>query len=211
MALVITVLSLMVGIGLIPIWIQVLADTYVPVHAGNMRKTILIAIIIPLILGNLTRIGLVKWKGEKKFFELKPAFPAISALGMYAVFFISMSAESVTLIHHPEYLMIIAGPLIILYAVLFTASILCAYLGRMAFSDMVALTFSVVGKNIAIALALAVLFFSPLTVMIIAIKPLIQVLFMAGFYRLSPRLKKVWRDGDKAKLDTNRGLGSNGT
>lgn len=57
---------------------------------------------------------------------------------------------------------------------------------------MVALAYGVSGKNIAIALALAVMFFPPLTVMIIAIKPLVQVLFMAGFFKLSPALQKYW-------------------
>jgi len=58
--------------------------------------------------------------------------------------------------------------------------------------DMVALAYGVSGKNISIALALAVVFFSPLTVMIIAIKPLVQVLFMTGFFRLTPALQKYW-------------------
>lgn len=57
---------------------------------------------------------------------------------------------------------------------------------------MVALTYGVGGKNISIALALAVLFFSPLTVVIIAIKSLILVLFMAGFFKLSSRIKERW-------------------
>jgi len=192
LALVITVLSLLAGIVLIPVWMLALADAYVPVDAWGMLKTILMAIVIPLILGNITRVGLVKWKGPKRFMELKPVFPAISALGMYAVFFISMSAEALTLVRHPEYLLIIALPLVILYAILFCTAVLCSRLGRMNYADMVALTYGVGGKNISIALALAVLFFSPLTVMIIAIKPLIQVLFMAGFYRFSRRIKGVW-------------------
>lgn len=192
LALVVTVFSLLAGIVLIPIWMLVLANVYVPVDAVGMLKTIFLALVIPLILGNLTRIGLVKWKGQKAFMELRPVFPAASALGMYSVFFISMSAEATTLMRHPEYLLIIALPLILLYAVLFAAAIVYARLAGMNYPDMVAMTYSVGGKNISIALALAVLFFSPLTVMIIAVKPLIQVLFMAGFYRVAPRLETFW-------------------
>lgn len=191
-ALVITILSLLAGIVLIPTWMLALADVYVPVNALAMLKTILMAIVIPLLLGNLTRIALVRWRGQKKFMELKPAFPAVSALGMYSVFFISMSAEAPTLLQHPEYLAIIALPLIIFYALLFSVAVICSRIGKMNYEDMVALTYGVGGKNISIALALAVLFFSPLTVMIIAVKPLIQVSFMAGFFRISPRLKKYW-------------------
>ncbi len=192
LALLVTVVSLLAGIVLIPIWMLKLAGIYVAVDAFSMFKTILIAIVIPLILGNLTRIGLVKWKGKKTFMEFKPIFPAVSALGMYSVFFISMSAEAATLFDHLEYILIIAAPLTILYALLFITGILCAYFMKMNYVDMVALTYGVGGKNISIALALAVLFFSPRTVMIIAINPPIQVLFMVGFFKLSSRIKDQW-------------------
>ncbi|MGE4424090.1 MAG: arsenic resistance protein [Pseudodesulfovibrio sp.] len=192
LALLVTVVSLLAGILLIPVWMLKLAGIYVAVDAFSMFKTILIAIVIPLILGNLTRIGLVKWKGQKAFMEFKPIFPAVSALGMYSVFFISMSAEAATLFAHPEYVLIIAAPLILLYVLLFFTGILCAYFMKMNYADMVALTYGVGGKNISIALALAVLFFSPLTVMIIAVKPLIQVLFMAGFFKFASRIKDRW-------------------
>lgn len=203
LALVITVFSLLAGIVLIPVWILALAGAYVPVNALGMLKTILIAIVVPLILENLTRIGLVKWKGKENLLTLKTVSPAISALGMYSVFFISMSAEAVTLVCHLKYLLIIAPPPVILYTILFFASILCTRLGKMNYADMVAVTYGVGGKNISIALALAVLFFAPLTVMIIAIKPLIQVLFMADFFRVSSRLKRWW---DKDKIWGRSGM-----
>jgi ACR3 family arsenite efflux pump ArsB len=43
-------------------------------------------------------------------------------------------------------------------------------------------------------LAVAVMFFNPRTVMIIAIKPLIQVIFMMGFLRFSPIIKEYWSE-----------------
>ncbi|SFG81425.1 Arsenite efflux pump ArsB, ACR3 family [Desulfotomaculum arcticum] len=192
MTLVITVTSFLAGIVLIPLWMSALAGKYVPVDTFKMLQTILYTIVIPLLLGNLTRVWLVKKWGPKKFMELKPVFPAVSALGMYMVFFISMMAESVTLVHNPQYLGIIAVPLVVFYTLLFSISVLYARLTRTNYPDMVALAYGVSGKNISIALALAVVFFPPLTVMIIAIKPLIQVLFMAGFFRLTPVLHKYW-------------------
>lgn len=207
MALVITVTSLLAGVILIPAWMLTLAGKYVPVDALQMLKTILITIVVPLILGNLTRMWLVKRWGLKKFGEIKAVFPGISALGMYSVFFISMCAESVTIVNHPEYLLKIALPLVILYILLFGCSVLYARLARLNYADMVAFTYGVSGKNISIALALAVVFFSPLTVMIIAVKPLIQVQFMAGFYRLSPVLKAYW---DRVLPDHEQGAGANG-
>lgn len=53
-----------------------LANAYVPVNALGMLKTILMAIVVPLILGNLTRTSLVKWKGQKAFMASFFRFPA---------------------------------------------------------------------------------------------------------------------------------------
>ena len=192
MTLVITVTSFLAGIVLIPLWMSFLAGKYVPVNAIKMIQTITYTIVIPLILGNLTRMWLVKRLGSPKFMALKPVFPAVSALGMYMVFFISMMAESVTLVRNPQYLAIIAAPLVVFYTLLFGLAVLYSRLSRTNYPDMVALAYGVSGKNISIALALAVVFFSPLTVMIIAIKPLVQVLFMTGFFRLTPTLQKYW-------------------
>jgi len=203
MTLVITVTSFLAGIVLIPLWMSFLAGKYVPVNAWQMMQTILFTLVIPLILGNLTRVWLVKKWGSQKFMALKPVFPAVSALGMYLVFFISMMAESVTLLHNPQYLGIIAIPLVVFYTLLFSSSVLYARLTRTNYPDMVALAYGVSGKNISIALALAVVFFPPLTVMIIAIKPLIQVLFMAGFYRLTPYLREYWAQNVTPAMETS--------
>ena len=204
MTLVITVTSFLAGIVLIPLWMNFLAGKYVPVDAWQMMQTILVTLVIPLILGNLTRAWLVKKWGSQKFMALKPVFPAVSALGMYLVFFISMMAESVTLLHNPQYLGIIAIPLVVFYTLLFSSSVLYARLTRTNYPDMVALAYGVSGKNISIALALAVVFFPPLTVMIIAIKPLIQVLFMAGFYRLTPYLREYWAQNVTPAMETSK-------
>ena len=40
--------------------------------------------------------------------------------------------------------------------------------------------------------------------MIIAIKPLVQVLFMAGFFRISSRLKRLWGNIDMELSDSNQ-------
>lgn len=193
LAVVITGLSLLAGIVLIPAWTTTLAGKYVGVPFISMLKTIVLVIVIPLILGNLTRRGLLKKYGEQRFTQLKTIFPAVSALGMYSVFFISMTAEARHIVNHPEYIGIMALPLAVLYVFVFGLPVLYARITQMEYGNMIALTFGVGAKNISIALALAMLFFGPLTVMIIAMKPLIQVIFVAGFYRLTPLLRQKWR------------------
>jgi len=54
--------------------------------------------------------------------------------------------------------------------------------------DVIAVVYAVVGKNVSLALGLAVHFFTPLTAAVLAINPLIQAPAMAWFYRWSARL-----------------------
>ncbi|MBF7082969.1 arsenic resistance protein [Desulfallas sp. Bu1-1] len=192
LTLVIVVISLLAGILLIPFWIWALAGKYVPVDPWNMLHTIFYTIVVPLFLGNITRIGIIRKWGREKFDELKSVFSAVSALGFFAVFFIAMMSQSEVLLKNPQYLGIVTLPLIVFYVLLLGATILYAWFARINYPDMVSLFYGVNAKNASIALALAVVFFSPLTVLILAVKPVVQVIFMTIFYKISPYLQEYW-------------------
>jgi ACR3 family arsenite efflux pump ArsB len=190
LALVIVALSLLVSIIMIPIWMPILAGVYVDIDAWGMFKEILLAVVVPLILGDLTRRTIIRIWGEDSFKEVKPILPGISMLGMYLIVFISMALEANNVLHNPQYFLIILVPLTFFYALLFSGSVLFSRWMKYSYEDMVAFAYGTAGKNISIALALATIFFSPLTVLVLALKPVIQIGFMAGFLRLSARLQK---------------------
>ena len=190
LALVIVALSLLVSIVMIPIWMPVLAGVYVTIDALGMFKEIVLAVVVPLILGDLTRRAIIRTWGHHGFHEVKPILPGISMLGMYIIVFISMALEANNVLHNPQYFLIVLIPLAFFYAILFGGSVLFARWMKFDYADMVAFAYGVAGKNISIALALATIFFGPLTVLVLAIKPIIQIGFMATFLRLSPGLMK---------------------
>lgn len=190
LAMVIVALSLLVSIVMIPVWMPVLAGVYVQLDAWAMFEDILITVVVPLILGDLTRRLIIRLKSLETFQQVKPILPGVSMLGMYIIVFISMALEAENVIKHPEYFLIVLAPLTLLYAILFSGSVLFSRLARFRYEDMIAFSYGVAGKNIAIALALATVFFSPMTVLVLAIKPVIQISFMVIFLRLSPRLKQ---------------------
>lgn len=190
LAMVIVALSLLVSIVMIPVWMPVLAGVYVQLDAWAMFKDILITVVVPLILGDLTRRLIIRWKGSQTFQQVKPILPGVSMLGMYIIVFISMALEAENVIKHPEYFLIVVVPLALLYAILFIGSVAFSRLSKFRYEDMIAFSYGVAGKNIAIALALATVFFSPMTVLVLAIKPIIQITFMVVFLHLSPWLKR---------------------
>ena len=189
LALVIVALSLLLSIIMIPIWMPILAGVYVDLNALAMFKNVLITVLVPLILGDLTRRMIIRPKGMETFGQIKPILPGTSMLGMYMIVFISMALEANNVIKHPQYFLIVLVPLTFLYAIMFSGSVLFSKLARFSYEDMIAFSYGVAGKNISIALALATIFFSPMTVLVLALKPIIQISFMTIFLRISPWLK----------------------
>ncbi len=190
LALVIVALSLLVSIVMIPIWMPILAGVYVQIDAWGMFKEILLAVVVPLILGDLTRRAIIRIWGQEGFKQVRPILPGVSMLGMYLIVFISMALEANNVLHNPQYFIIILIPLAFFYAILFSGAVLFSKVMKFNYEDMVAFAYGTAGKNISIALALATIFFSPLTVLVLALKPVIQISFMAIFLRLSARLTR---------------------
>lgn len=87
-----------------------------------------------------------------KGIESNLILPGISMLGMYIIVFISMALEAQNVIRHPEYFLIVLAPLAILYAILFSGSVMFSRLAKFSYEDMIAFSYGVAGKNIAIAL-----------------------------------------------------------
>lgn len=193
LALIIVALSLLVSIVMIPVWMPILAGTYVNINALGMLREIFFAVVIPLILGNLTRrLIFSKW-GQDGFQKIKPILPAVSMLGMFGIVFISMALEAKSVLQNPQYFVIIFIPLFFFYNIVFIGSLAFSRWMNFTYEDMVAFVYGTAGKNISIALALAALFFSPLTMLVLAMKPIIQIGFMATFLRILPRVSKWFR------------------
>ncbi|MHB1416337.1 MAG: arsenic resistance protein, partial [Chloroflexota bacterium] len=169
----------------------------------GMFQQIIVAVVVPLILGDLTRRAIIRAWGGDGFKEVKPILPGVSMLGMYMIVFISMALEANNVLHNPQYFLIVLVPLAFFYAILFGGSVLFSRWMRFNYADMVAFAYGVAGKNISIALALATIFFSPLTVLVLALKPIIQIGFMASFLRLSPRMRKWFATQSSETYPTN--------
>ncbi|GAB6157214.1 arsenic resistance protein [Desulfotomaculum varum] len=191
-ALLVTAFSYLIGIFLIPLWMTLLAGKYMPIEPLQMMRTMITIIVIPMLLGTVTRLYILKKYGRAVFMKIKPNFPALASLGLYGLFFVSLSAQARQLIQHPDYLLKLIIPAFFFYPVLFTLSAGLSRLLSLDYQDMAAVSFSIAGKNMAISLAIAVLFFSPLTVVVVAIMPLVQVIFMATYYKLSHRIQALW-------------------
>ena len=187
MALVIVALSLVLSIITIPFTMMILAGTLVKINALAMLKGTLLVILIPLVLGSLTR-RIILWRsGQTGLAKIRPLLSPTSMLGMFAILFISLALGADRILARWESVFVAILAIIVFYVVQVVLSIWISERLGIAPENRTALVFSVVGKNVSLAVGLAAQFFSPLTVAMLAVNPLVQAPAMAWFLRWSLR------------------------
>ncbi|MCL6611149.1 MAG: bile acid:sodium symporter [Peptococcaceae bacterium] len=186
LALVIVALSLTLSILTIPVSMLILAHSLISIDALAMFKGTILVILIPMIAGDITRRLIIKAKGEQGFMNVRPVLPPLSMLGMFGIVFISMALGAPRIVSIWHSIFIIVPAILVFYILQFAVSVWLARRAKLPAKDEIALIYSVTGKNISLAIGLASQFFSPLTVVMLAVNPLIQMPVMAWILRWSP-------------------------
>ena len=181
LAVAIVAVSLALSIVTIPITMAILAGSIVQLNAWAMFQGTLVVILLPMVAGWITRWIIIRGSGERGFAAVKLLLGPISMLGMYSIVFISVAMGAPQIIRSWHAIFVIVPALLLFYAVQFFLSIRTAAASRLAPPDATALVYGVTGKNISLAIGLATQFFSPLTVVMLAVNPLIQIPSMAWF------------------------------
>jgi len=192
-ALSIIAVSLLVVIVLLPIALPLLAGNVLTVTPAFIFLRILMVIIVPLVLGDITRRIIISRKGLDYYKKSKPTFLGLSSLGLLFVLFLIMSLKTNRmLLENP--LLVLKGllPLAIYYIAMFGSS---TFLSRkMPYPVSVAVTYGTSVRYLALALGIAVPLLgegegSSLVVFIVALAFFVQVP-LSSFYS-SFRQRKV--------------------
>lgn len=186
-----TLLGLTLGSLLSPFYLKFALGKVIPVSILEIFKQILIIIVIPLILGALTKVLLLRFLGQETFQKkVAPKFPSVSSLGVLGLVFVAISLKSKAIISSPQILLFSLFPVIILYA-LNIGSITFVARKFFNYEDGTALVFATVARNLSIALALAVNAFGQKgteAALVLAAAFIIQSQAMAWYSKLTPKL-----------------------
>ena len=197
---IVVAISFTLAIITVPLWLKLFASSYsVSISAWLLVKTILIVVIIPMILGMLTRWYLLKKMGTEGFLKLKPLFPSISLLGMYVIVFLIFMEKAKLIASKPAVVALAIIPLILYYL---TALVLMTYTNKalkLPYADNMAITFTSVGKNEGTAMAIAMAAGMGLMAIPPAITPIIQIPFLVGYVKIAKQIKKLYG----VKVDEN--------
>ncbi len=193
LATIIVAFSFALAIITVPGWLSLFASQYhVAMPIWLLIQTIIIVVFIPLFFGYITRMAIIKKAGIEKFEEIKPLFPSISLMGMYAIVFLIFMEKAGLIAKKPNVVVMALLPMILYYVI---TLILFTFMNKKAgisYEDHMAITFTSTGKNEGTAMAIAMA--AGMGVMAIppAITPLLQIPFLIGYVKIWKKVKNYW-------------------
>ena len=185
-----TVLGLLLGSVLTPVYLMVLAGARVPVDLVAVFRQIAVIVVLPLVAGQVTRTFLIRRHGMATFQkDWAPRFQPFSTLGVLGIAFVAIALQARVLAAGPGAILWLILPLLALYAVNYAVAVL---LGRALLprGDAIALTYGTVMRNLSIALALAMNLFGTEgaeAALLIALAYVVQVQSAAWSVRFTSR------------------------
>ena len=190
-ALSIIAASLVIVIVGLPLALPLFAGKVLTVGPLFILARVALVIVIPLVLGDVTRRLLIAKKGSAAFKKLKPVFSGLSSLGLMAVLFLIMALNTnKALLQRPDLVLTLLPPLLLYYGLMFSLSTLLA--SRLAYPTRVAVVYGTSVRYLALALGIAVPLLgsgsnSSLVVLSIALAFFIQVPFSSLYAKIIVR------------------------
>jgi len=166
----------------------------VAVPLGSLVTTIVLVLILPMVLGDLTRRWLVRRFGPPVMKTIKPYLGVIPALTMLLVMTLIFFSKGDMLTHNWTMLLpLMAATLAFLIAILALMTWLNRRMG-LSFEEHMAVAFVCSGKNnaTAIAIALSTAGFGPLVAVPAATLPMFQAVLLVGYVHLAERIRRYY-------------------
>ena len=154
-------LTLLISIVSVPFYMKLLVGTLIDVPVIKLLYSILIYVVVPLMLGQLTRALWIHSKGENHFKAHKEMLSGISMIGMYWMVVMVFGLEGGIVLKHPALAIKAILVMGIFYLILFSLVLLLAKFLKFQYKNMVSLYYSTC-KNMSISTALAIANFGPL-------------------------------------------------
>jgi ACR3 family arsenite transporter len=191
MALVFVALNSVVQMLLIPVYARLLIGN-VSFDVWVVAESVVLYLGLPLVLGVVTRMLVVRRRGEAGMDALKPILNGLSILGLLFTLIVMFALKGDLILQRPGIVLEMAIPMTLFFLAMFFIVLLVGWRLRFPYRDAVAVAFNATGRDFEIAIAIAITAFSPTVALATVVGPLIEVpvmLFLVwSATQLAPRL-----------------------
>lgn len=166
------------------------SDINIPIN--SLLKTILIVLIIPMFLGDLTRRLIIRKVGEKGFNKKKPLFSIVTMISMLFVVGTIFFMKAKLLEKNWQILI----PLVFVTVIYLSAMLpLITWLNKLFglnYGEHMGIVFLSTGKNNGTAIAIAMLGFNAMVAIPAAVLPIFQIVFLILYLQFVPVIKRFF-------------------
>lgn len=185
----ITVISLVLGSLLMPLYLLGMLGQVVPVDLKLMLARIGMTVILPMLLGAVTYSFLRKRYTQEEFqSQIKPKLMPVSVWAMLYVIFMSAATRAQHLLSDPEALVTGLLTLLLFYLANFAVSTLA---GRwfLDSADAYTLVYTTVLRNLSIALGMALALYGAQAAFLVSLAFIVQVQGAVWYDRAAKRFR----------------------
>ncbi|MBE0532223.1 MAG: arsenic resistance protein [Rhodospirillales bacterium] len=193
LATIIVAISFLLALAAVPLWLALLGGAFdIPIPYASLGQAIVTMLVLPMILGYLSRRGLVARLGKEGFQRIMPFFPAVTMTAMLVTIFLIFFLKATILLDQWPLMLWLMVPNALFMAGTFLVVTIVDRAFGLSYGDHMAIAFASTGKNNATAIAIATAAFSPMVAVPAATLPIFQIVFMIVYLRLAPWLRSLF-------------------
>lgn len=192
MAAAIVIVSLSAAVFLIPLFASLYSTVAVKIPLMPIVSSIIYLMVIPIILGQITRYILYKKKGEAFINkDIRPYLTLLTMFTMFLMIFIMVEDEAMELITHPLTVgLLLLFQLAIMLVVLFI-SIVVSMRMKLSYEEHQAVAFMSMTKNLNISSAIAIFSGIPGALIPPALIRLVQPVVSVVYVHFDKAMKRI--------------------
>lgn len=185
LSLAITAASLLLSIGVVPLWTDLLIGMPVTVPFSLAVRAVAVSVALPLCFSWIVRTVICAARGRHVFDAIKPTLKNLSVMGITLMVFTVFAMHGTGLVRNFQTTILIGSAAFLFLTALMACSFLLGRAIRLQTANALALTISTTVKNNAVSLSMALLLFNTETAMVIAVSgSLVQLPLMLAFVKL---------------------------